>query len=140
MRVSMSKAKQVTKETIAEMGVLERNFPVFKVGDTIAISQIIKEGDKQRIQIFQGDVLAIRGVGISRMVTVRKIGPNGIAVERIFPYYSPYIESIGVVRQGKVRRAKLYYIRDLLGKAARVKEKVLTRKQKEQQANKATSE
>lgn len=127
----MVKASQYTKETIAAIGVSERNFPAFEVGDTIAISQIIKEGDKQRIQVFQGDVIAMRGAGVSRMFTVRKIAANSVAVERIFPYHSPLIEGIELVRQGKIRRAKLYYLRDLVGKAARIKENVQTRAQKQ---------
>jgi len=124
------KAVNLTKETIAQVGVTERNFPEFRVGDTIAISQIVKEGAKERIQLFEGDVLAIRGAGASKSFTVRRIASNNIPVERIFPFYSPVISDVKLVRRGDVRRAKLYYVRECIGKAARIKEKVLTREQK----------
>jgi large subunit ribosomal protein L19 len=126
------KAKKFTKETIRELGLSKLSFPEFKAGDTIAISQRIKEGDKERTQIFQGDVISISTNGASSTFTVRKIGANSVAVERIFPYYSPLIESIKLVRKGKVRRAKLYYVREKVGKAARLKEMVLTKEEKEQ--------
>lgn len=126
------KAKKHTKETILSEGIEKRNFDKFEVGDAIIVGQKIKEGNKERIQNFEGDVIAINNHGISSTFTVRKIGANSVAVERIFPYYSPLIESIKFLRTGKVRRAKLYYIRERIGKAARVKEKVLTREQKEQ--------
>lgn len=129
------KAKKFTKETINQMGLYERSFPEFKAGDTIAVSQRIKEGDKERLQIFQGDVISINLNGISSSFTVRKIGANSVAVERIFPYYTPLIESIKLVKKGKIRRAKLYYVRDRVGKAARLKEMILTREQKEQMAS-----
>ena len=118
------KAKKLTKETIAQIGLTDRGFPNFNVGDTVAVSQRIKEGDKERIQIFEGDIIARNNHGISSTFTVRKIGANSVAVERIFPDYSPLIESIKIVRHGDIRRAKLYYIRDRVGKAGRVKEKV----------------
>lgn len=128
------KAQKFTKETINEFGVVKRNFAKFNVGDTIAVSQRIKEGDKERIQVFQGDVIAIRNNKISSTFTVRKIGANSIAVERIFPYYSPLVEDIKLVRVGKVRRAKLFYIREKVGKSSKLKEKILTREQKDQKA------
>lgn len=119
------KAKWYTKETISDIGIKDRNFPQFRVGDSIAVSQRIKEGNKERLQVFQGDVIAMHKKGISTTFTVRKIGAHGIAVERIFPYYSPLVESIKIISRGSVRRAKLYYIRDRVGKAARLKEKVV---------------
>jgi len=122
------KAKQYTKETISNIGIQDRNFPLFRVGDTIAVSQRIKEGNKERLQVFQGDVIAMHKKGASTTFMVRKIGAHGISVERIFPYYSPLVDSIKVISRGAVRRAKLYYIRDRVGKAARIKEKVVTRK------------
>jgi large subunit ribosomal protein L19 len=131
------KAKQLTKETIAALGVTERTFPKFGVGDKIIVSQRIKEGTKERIQDFEGDVIAMHKNGASSTFTVRKIGANNISVERIFPYYSPNIEGIRFKQRGDVRRAKLYYIRDRVGKAARIKEKIMTREQKEQQKNAA---
>ena len=130
------KAKKYTKETIIEMGMQSRNFDNFKVGDTIKVAQRIKEGDKERIQLFEGDVIAMHQNGSSTTFTVRKIGANSVSVERIFPYYSPIIESVTYLRPGKIRRAKLYYMRDRIGKAARVAEKVLTKEQKQQIAEK----
>lgn len=125
------KAKKYTRETIKDLGILDRKFPNFEIGDAIIVSQKIKEGDKERTQEFEGDVIAMRGKGISSTFTVRKIASNSVSVERIFPYYSPLVESVEVLRKGDVRRAKLYYMRDRIGKAARVKEKVLTRQQKQ---------
>lgn len=132
------KAKGLTRETIREFGAKSLNFPDFNVGDTIAVAQRIVEGDKQRIQVFEGDVIAIRRKGAASTFTVRKIGANSVAVERIFPYQTPMIDSIKLVRRGKVRRAKLYYIRGRVGKAARVAEMVLTKEQKEQLVQKET--
>lgn len=126
------KAKQYTKETISNIGIHDRNFPLFRVGDTIAVSQRIKEGNKERLQVFQGDVIAMHKKGASTTFTVRKIGAHGISVERIFPYYSPLVDSIKLISRGAVRRAKLYYIRDRVGKAARIKEKVVTKKKLKQ--------
>ena len=125
------KARTLTKETILDYGIEERKFPTFKVGDTIEVAQLIKEGTKERIQQFKGDVIAFHRKGISTTFTVRKIGANGIGVERIFPFYSKNVSDIRVTRVGKVRRAKLGYLRERLGGAARVKELVLTKEQKE---------
>ncbi len=130
------KASKFTKETINLIGAVDRAFPEFSVGDGIAVSQWITEGDKKRVQIFEGDVIAFHNKGASSTFTVRKIGANSIAVERIFPYYSPVIDSIKVVRKGDVRRAKLYYIRDRIGKKAKIKERILTKEQKEFAAQK----
>lgn len=124
------KAATLTKETISQLGAAPRNFPTFRVGDTIAVSQIVREGNKERIQVFQGDVIAMRGAGASQTFTVRRISANNIPAERIYPYHSPIIDSIKVVKRGDVRRAKLYYVRDRIGKRARIKEKVLTKEQK----------
>ena len=129
------KAKKYTKETISELGIYKRDFPAFKIGDTIAVSQRIKEADKERIQVFEGDVIAMHKNGASTTFIVRKIGANAVPVERIFPLYSPKIESIRFIRHGKVRRAKLYYMRERIGKAARVKEKIMTKEEKEQKAD-----
>lgn len=120
------KAKKYTKETIKNIGMTDRNFPSFTIGDTIIVSQKIKEGDKERIQDFEGDVIAMNNNGISSTFMVRRIGSNTVAIEKIFPYYSPLIDSIKFVRSGKIRRAKLYYMRDRIGKAARVKPKIVT--------------
>lgn len=101
---------------------LRTDLPEFKVGDTIKVHYKIKEGSKERIQIFQGIVIQKRGAQISKTFTVRKVS-NGVGVERIFPLHSPNIQKIEVVRFGRVRRAKLFYLRKAKGKAARVKEK-----------------
>lgn len=125
------KANKYTKETILNIGIQERsNFDKFEVGNRISVSQKIKEGEKERLQIFEGDVIAIHNKGIATTFTVRRIGANAISIERIFPYYSPLVESVKFVRTGQVRRAKLYYLRDRIGKAAEIKEHVLTKEQK----------
>lgn len=99
----------------------ERSYPDFKAGDNISVHYKIVEGSKERIQIFRGDVIQVKGSGITRTFTVRKIS-NGVGVERIFPYFSPSIDTIELHKKGKVRRARIYYLRDLKGKAARIKE------------------
>src|SRR5437868_4985510 len=125
------KSNHYTKETIANLGMQERGFPKFNVGDCVQVGMNIKEGDKERVQVFEGDVIAIRNHGISTTFTVRRIDANSVSVERIFPYYSPTIAFVKHVHEGDVRRAKLYYMRNRIGKAARVAEKVLTKEQKE---------
>jgi len=125
------KAKRLTKETIRQLGVKTLSHPAFDVGDTIIVSQRIKEGDKERVQDFEGDVIAIRKHGASSTFTIRKIGANSVPVERIFPFYSPLIDSITFKRKGSVRRSKLYYIRKRIGKAARIQEQVLTKEEKQ---------
>lgn len=131
------KANGFTKETIREIGTHERTFPSFSVGDTIAVTVRIKEEkDKERLQVFQGNVLAIHNNGASSSFVVRKISDNNVAVERIFPLYSPIIKEIKLVKNGDVSRAKLYYIRERVGKAARLKERVLTKEQKQAAASK----
>ncbi len=116
------KARGYTKETITEVGTRKLSFPKFNVGDTIAVYQRIKEGDKERVQVFEGDVLAIRNNGASSAFIVRKIGAHGVAVERIIPFYSPLLKEIKVIRHAKVRRAKLYYVRNRVGRTAKFKE------------------
>ena len=101
---------------------LRTDLPDFKAGDTIAVHIKVREGDKERIQVFKGVCIAKRGAGINATFTVRKVS-NGVGVERIFPLHSPRIEKIEVLKVGKVRRAKLYYLRSRQGKAARIKEK-----------------
>lgn len=131
------KAGNFTKETIRSVGMYKRDFPQFEPGDSLIVSQRIKEGNKERLQAFEGDVIAIHNNGASSTFTVRKIGANSVAVEKIFPFYSPLIDSITVKRKGDVRRAKLYYIRDRVGKAARVKEKIITKEHQAQKDAKA---
>ena len=130
------KANKFTKETISGLGVYDRKFPEFNVGDFISVSLRVKEGDKERIQEFEGDVIAFNIHGISTTFTIRKIGANSVPVEKILPFYSPLIESIAFIRGGKKRRAKLYYVRGRVGKSARIEEKVLTKDQKELMAKK----
>lgn len=105
-----------------ELDQMRKNITAFKVGDTVKVHVKIVEGDKQRIQAYQGVVIARQNGGIRESFTVRKIS-NGIGVERIFPLHSPSLEAIEVVTRGHVRRAKLYYLRKLRGKAARIREK-----------------
>ncbi|MDR2804791.1 MAG: 50S ribosomal protein L19 [Dysgonamonadaceae bacterium] len=103
----------------------EQTFPKFKSGDTVTVAYRIKEGNKERIQQYRGVVIKISGHGDSKRFTVRKMSEN-VGVERIFPLNSPFIESIVLNKVGKVRRAKLYYLRALTGKKARIKEKRIT--------------
>ena len=100
---------------------LKTDIPQFKAGDTVVVEVKIKEGNKERIQRFQGVVIACKGGGATETFTVRKIS-NGIGVERIYPLHSPNISRIERISEGRVRRAKLYYLRKLKGKAARIKE------------------
>ena len=102
---------------------LKTEVPVINVGDTIRIHNKIKEGNRERIQMFEGTVIAKRGGGISETFTVRRVS-YGVGVEKTFPLHSPNVDKIVVFREAKVRRAKLYYLRDRVGKAAKVKEKV----------------
>lgn len=102
------------------------DFPAFRPGDNIAVSYIITEGGKERTQVFKGDVIQIRGKGATKMFTVRKIS-GGVGVERIFPFASPAIGEIQVLKRGKVRRAKLYYLRGAIGQKSRIKEKKFIR-------------
>ena len=102
-----------------------QQIPNFKSGDTVRIHQLIKEGDKERIQIFEGVVIRRSGGGIDESFTVRKMSYN-VGVERIYNLHSPRVKKIEVKQRGHVRRAKLYYLRDLRGKAARIKEQVYT--------------
>ncbi len=101
---------------------LRTDLPPFEAGDTIKVMVRVREGDKERLQAFEGIVLAKKGGGINETFTVRKVSA-GVGVERIFPLHSPTVASIEVTRKGKVRRAKLYYLRNVSGKAARIKEK-----------------
>jgi len=112
----------MNKIDMIEMEQMKKNLPAFKPGDTVKVQVRIVEGDKSRLQAFQGVVISRQNGGIRESYTVRKIS-NGIGVERIFPLHSPSIEAIEVVTRGQVRRAKLYYLRKLRGKAARIKEK-----------------
>ena len=106
---------------LVEKDQLKTDIPEFKAGDTVAVHYKVKEGNKERIQVFEGVVIRVAGGGISKNFTVRKVS-SGVGVERIMPINSPLIEKIEVKRIGKVRRSRLYYLRELSGKAARIKE------------------
>lgn len=101
---------------------MKSELPKFNIGDTVKVSVNIREGERERIQVFEGTVIAQNGSGISETFTVRRVS-YGVGVERIFPLHSPNVKNVEVVRKGKVRRSKLYYLRDRVGKAAKVKEK-----------------
>ncbi len=101
---------------------MKSELPKFNIGDTVKVSVNIREGERERIQVFEGTVIAQNGNGISETFTVRRVS-YGVGVERIFPIHSPNVKNVEVVRKGKVRRSKLYYLRDRVGKAAKVKEK-----------------
>ena len=102
-------------------GSMKEETPKFQIGDTVKVAVKIREGSRERIQMFEGTVIAIKGSGISKTFTVRRLS-YGVGIERVFPLHSPNVESVQVIRSGKVRRAKLYYLRDRVGKAAQVKE------------------
>ena len=112
----------MNKLTTVEREGLRTDLPEFFPGDTVRVQVRVREGDKERLQAFEGACIGRRGAGISETFTVRKVSA-GIGVERIFPLHSPSLAAIDVVRRGRVRRAKLYYLRKLSGKAARIREK-----------------
>jgi large subunit ribosomal protein L19 len=107
-----------------EQAQMKQNLPEFRAGDTVRVQVRLVEGNRERIQAFEGIVIALSGAGGRRTFTVRKVS-YGVGVERIFPLHSPKLDTIEVVRYGRVRRAKLFYLRQLKGKAARIKEKRL---------------
>lgn len=109
---------------VAEQTYVGTDLPDFGPGDNVAVNYKISEGDKTRIQTFRGDVIQIKGSGNTKTFTVRKMS-NGVGVERIFPITSPHIDSVKVLKRGKVRRAKLYYLRNLVGKKAKIREKAM---------------
>ena len=102
---------------------LKSDLPALKIGDTVKVHVRIKEGDKSRTQVFEGTVIAKKHGGISETFTVRRVA-HGCGIERVFPLHSPVVDRVEVIRKGKVRRAKLYYLRDRVGKAAKVKEQI----------------
>ncbi len=114
------------------------NIPSFGPGDTVKVNFRIREGDRERVQAFQGVVIRRQnGKGPASSFTVRRVASGGVGIERIFPLYSPLIDSLEVIRRGAVRRAKLYYLRGLQGRAARIKEKTLPRRPRNQPAEDA---
>lgn len=113
----MDALKMIAADSIKE------NQPQFEIGDTVRVHVNIREGERERVQMFEGTVIAKRGSGVSETFTVRRVS-YGVGVERVFPVNSPNVKAVDVVRNGKVRRAKLYYLRDRVGKAAKVKEQI----------------
>ena len=113
----MDLIKELNKETLA------REVPAVKIGDTVRVHVKVKEGSRERIQVFEGTVIAKKHGGIDESITVRRIS-YGVGVEKVFPLHAPAVEKIELVRRGKVRRAKLYYLRDRVGKSAKVKERI----------------
>jgi large subunit ribosomal protein L19 len=109
-------------EAFEQAQIETKEVPQFRAGDNLRVAVEIKEGDKKRVQNFDGLCISVRGTGTGKTFTVRKIGANSIGVERIFPLYSDSIKGIEVLRRGKVRRAKLFYIRERKGKSARIQE------------------
>ena len=123
----MNIIEQLEKEHMEELG---KSVPEFAPGDTVKVNVKVREGERERLQAFEGVCIARKGGGLNESFTVRKIS-FGEGVERVFPIYSPLVDSIEVVRRGKVRRAKLYYLRERRGKSARIAEKVDRRAKKE---------
>lgn len=113
----MDALKMIAADSIKE------NRPQFEFGDTVRVHVNIREGERERVQMFEGTVIAKRGSGVSETFTVRRVS-YGVGVERVFPVNSPNVKGVDVVRNGKIRRAKLYYLRDRVGKAAKVKEQI----------------
>lgn len=108
---------------IINQSSMKEQAPEVSIGDTVKVHVLIKEGEKERIQVFEGTVIAKKHGGISETFTVRRLS-YGVGVERVFPIHSPHVAKVELVRRGKIRRAKLYYLRDRVGKAAKVREKI----------------
>ena len=121
--LGLKKKKMDLVKFVQDEFVPKNEFPEFGAGDTLTVYYKIKEGEKERTQFFKGVVIQRRGAGITETFTIRKIGANGIGVERIFPVNSPILEKIEVNKKGMVRRARIFYLRDLTGKKARIKER-----------------
>jgi large subunit ribosomal protein L19 len=113
--ISMDALKLIAQDS------LKQELPVVRIGDTVKVHVRIKEGERERIQLFEGTVIAKKHGGVEETFTVRRVA-HGVGIERVFPIHSPTVAKVEVVRQGRVRRAKLYYLRDRVGKAAKVKE------------------
>jgi len=111
----------------------KKTFPKFRAGDTVEVHVLVKEGEKERTQLYKGVVIKLKGTGVSRSFTVRKIS-DGVGVERTFPFGSPIVEKIQVISTGKVRRAKLYYLRGLQGKAAKLQSELVTQETSDEAA------
>jgi large subunit ribosomal protein L19 len=116
-------AHTMNRTDLVDIENLRDDVPDFRPGDTVKVHVKVTEGNRHRIQVFEGDVIARRGSGVRESFTVRKISFNAVGVERTFPVHAPVIDHIEVTRRGKVRRAKLYYLRDRVGKKAKIKER-----------------
>ena len=101
----------------------KKELPEFEIGDTVKVDVKIREGERERIQVFEGTVIARKGSGIAETFTVRRVS-YGVGVERVFPIHSPNVAGVNIVRKGRIRRAKLYFLRDRIGKAAKIKEQI----------------
>jgi len=112
--------------SVIENEQLRSDLPKVEIGDYVKVHLKIKEGNRERVQVFEGTIIAKKGAGLTETMTVRRLS-YGVGVERILPVHSPKIDKIEIVRKGKIRRAKLYYLRDRVGKAAKVKEKLVKR-------------
>jgi large subunit ribosomal protein L19 len=119
----MEREHTMNRTDLVDVATIRDDIPAFGPGDTVKVHVRVVEGERSRIQLFEGDVIGRSGSGVRETFTVRKISFNGIGVERIFPVHAPIIDKIEVMRHGKVRRAKLYYLRDRVGKKAKIKEK-----------------
>ncbi len=113
----------MNRTDLVDLASLRNDVPDFGPGDTVQVHVKVTEGNRSRVQVFEGDVIARKGSGIRETFTVRKISFNAVGVERTFPVHAPVIDHIEVMRHGKVRRAKLYYLRDRVGKKARIRER-----------------
>lgn len=133
----MNVIDEINREHIAEL-TTEKNIPDFQAGDTVKVNVKVKEGTRERIQAYEGVCIARSGADLNANFTVRKIS-YGEGVERVFPIYSPLVDSIELIRRGRVRRAKLYYLRGLTGKAARITERRVARKDKTAEAEAAAT-
>ena len=127
LKTKRSKLMANIIDQLDELQMQSKSIPDFSAGDTVQVQVKVKEGTRERLQTFEGVVIARRNRGLNSAFTVRKISHN-VGVERVFQTYSPLIDSITVVRRGAVRRAKLYYLRNLAGRAARIKEKLIVKK------------
>lgn len=123
MNVSISGGLKMDALKLISDASLKTEVPDIKIGETVKVHVKIREGERERIQVFEGTVIAVKGSGISQTFTVRRVS-YGVGIERVFPVHSPNVAKVEHVRYGKVRRSKLYYLRDRVGKAAKVKEKI----------------
>ncbi len=123
---------QLVEREELERLAAKKEVPRLRPGDVVRVHVRIVEGNRERVQVFEGTIIAIKGRGVGRTITVRRIASHGVGVERIFPVYSPRVEKIEIVRHSYVRRAKLYYLRNLRGKKARLRQRFITEKKPQQ--------